>query len=204
MSRVKNLRTLNQKIKSTKRLAFLGEGDNTWLLLQLPILSHYSALRTSAAVIITGGDSQLGHKHTSSVHSRGEGPTQASLIRKYTGGCVSLGSTGGLRCRRTFRTQCSTPFRRARVRTICLFFSAASAVAPPWTPLPEIPGNPGASRDITKLTLLHRLRLFHGGLRPPSCRPTWPPPHEQPSDPPHWELKSKFHAVAERRSSLHS
>lgn len=50
--------------------------------MQLPILSHYSELRTSAAVLITGEDSQLGHKHTSSVHSRGEGPTQASLIRK--------------------------------------------------------------------------------------------------------------------------
>lgn len=144
----------------------------------------FTLCATQAAVIIMREDSQLGHKHTSSVHSRGEGPTQASLIRKYTGGCVSLGSTGGLRFRRTFRTQCSLPFRRVRVRAICVFFSAVSVVAPPWTPLPEIPGNPGASRDITKLTLLHRLRLFHGGLRPPSRRSTRPPaprPTKQPT-----------------------
>lgn len=58
---------------------------------------------------------------------------------------------------------------------VCLYFSSLSVVMWLWNPLPEIPGNPRASWDITKLSLFLCLCLFHWRLHYVSlsafCRP---------------------------------
>lgn len=84
------------------------------------------------------------------------------------------------------RTSCTVPFRRV-TPAVRLHFFSPSVVMWLWNPLPEIPGNPRASWDITKPTLFLCLCLFHWRLhyvslsdfcRPGSCAAPSP-----------WELK---------------
>lgn len=70
---------------------------------------------------------------------------------------------------------------------VCLYFFSLSVVMWLRDPLPEIPGNPRASWDITKLALFLRLCLFHWRLHYVSlsdfCRPGSSVAHSP------WELK---------------
>lgn len=71
---------------------------------------------------------------------------------------------------------------------VCLYSFLLCVVMWLWNPLPEIPGNPRASWDITKLTLFLCLCLFHWRLHYVSlsdfCRPGSSAAHSP------WKLKA--------------
>lgn len=145
----------------------------------------------------------------SSIHSWGEGPTQASLIHKCTGGCVFLGSIEGLRdfcvSNRTTGHQNSMFHTIQEGASVC-------HLSIPFHCLCSCATVNSSARNSKKIPEHHETQqssrysivsLFHWGLRPSSLWPTRPAPHDQPTEQPCWDLKSKFHTAAKLQRLVH-
>lgn len=154
------------------------------------------------AVIISVAASQLGRVHVCCPASRWKAPDPGSFICRYTGGnvchlilytlcrsvrpalIVSVSREAKMTTSANTRdTMAGQPLSVERLELcpsgelppVCLYFFCLSVVMWLWNPLPEIPGNPRASWDITKLALFLCLCLFHWRLHYVSlsdfCRP---------------------------------